>query len=93
MSAIHHIHVTLHHLTPPPWNKSSPQRRRSQGVKNINTEHNAPSLDVFKLLFYQLLEICYMCVAVRGMSLKEKTILFYFHVYLYLKYLYWNCIV
>jgi hypothetical protein len=43
-----------------------------QDAENVNTKHNAVPLDTFGLLFYQLLEICNVYVAVRGMSLKEK---------------------
>jgi hypothetical protein len=61
MSAIHHIHVTLH------------QSRRLQAVQqNITTEQNAVPLDAFELLFYQLLEIYNMCVAVRGSVFERK---------------------
>jgi hypothetical protein len=59
-----------------PWNKRSPQRIRLPDVKNVNSDHNTVPLDAFDLLFYELLEICSMCFAVRGMSLKKKTILF-----------------
>jgi hypothetical protein len=65
-----------------------------QDKEEHNCQRKCSSFGCLELLFYQLLEICKKRDAVRGVSLKrDTTILFLFHVCLFLQHLSWNCIV